>query len=189
MFKILFEIILIGLSLSFDCFAVAISGGSSIKKHRLKNALKIAGFFGIFQALMPLIGLSIGNILKKIIFNFTHWVAFILLLAIGIKMIIESFKKEDQKQKNILNNYTLIILSLATSIDALVVGFSLALLDMPVIISILIIGLLTFLISILGYYIGNKASKILPGKAELVGGLILIGIGIKIIIEHYMEKI
>jgi putative Mn2+ efflux pump MntP len=182
------EIILVAISLAMDCFAVSVAGGALVKKPRLGNALKIGGFFGGFQALMPLIGWGIGFGFKRYIENFDHWIAFALLLGIGLKMIIESFKKaEDKKEKNILANYTLLILAVATSIDALIIGLGISIFRVPVAYSVLIIGFFAFLLSVIGYFIGHKVGKFLKNRVELIGGIVLIGIGAKILIEHLVR--
>ncbi len=178
-------IILIAFSLAMDCFAVSITGGALVVKPRLKNALKVGAFFGLFQSIMPLIGWALGYGFRNLISRFDHWIAFGLLFAIGAKMIYESFRKDtDKKKKDILNNYTLFLLAIATSIDALIVGMSFAFIDVPLIYSILIIGAFAFLLSVIGYFIGNKVGNFIKSKIEIVGGVILIGIGVKILIEH-----
>jgi putative Mn2+ efflux pump MntP len=178
-------IILIAFSLAMDCFAVSITGGALVVKPRLKNALKVGAFFGLFQSIMPLIGWALGYGFRNLISRFDHWIAFGLLFAIGVKMIYESFRKDtDKKEKDILNNYTLFLLAIATSIDALIVGMSFAFIDVPLIYSILIIGAFAFLLSVIGYFIGNKVGNFIGSKIEIVGGVILIGIGVKILIEH-----
>ena len=178
-------IILIAFSLAMDCFAVSITGGALVVKPRLKNALKVGAFFGLFQSIMPLIGWALGYGFRSLISRFDHWIAFGLLFAIGVKMIYESFRKDrDKKEKDILNNYTLFLLAIATSIDALIVGMSFAFINVPLIYSVLIIGAFAFLLSVIGYFIGNKVANFIKSKIEIVGGVILIGIGIKILVEH-----
>ncbi len=183
----MWEIVLISISLALDCFAVAVAGGALVKNPRLVNAVKIGAFFGGFQVLMPVIGWAVGLSFKDLIEGFDHWIAFGLLLAIGIKMIIESFEKdEEKKNRDILNNYTLFILAIATSIDALAVGLSIAILKMPIVYSVMIIGFFAFSFSVLGYFVGHKAGKYLKNRIELAGGIILIGIGTKILLEHIL---
>ena len=180
-------ILLLALSLALDCFAVSVTGGALVAKPKIKNALKIGAFFGLFQALMPLIGWALGYGFKNLISKFDHWIAFGLLFAIGLKMIIESFKKEeDKKQKDILNNYTLVLLAIATSIDALIVGMSFAFIDIPVVYAVLVIGFFAFALSVIGYFIGHKAGNFIKSKIEIIGGVILIGLGAKILIEHLL---
>ena len=183
----MWEIVLIALSLALDCFAVSVAGGALVKKPKFGNAAKIGMFFGGFQVLMPVIGWALGLGFKKYIERFDHWVAFGLLAAIGIKMIVESFEKgEEKKNRDILNNYTLFILAIATSIDALAVGLSIAILKMPLVYSVLIIGAFAFSMSVLGYFVGHKAARFLKNRIELAGGIILIGIGVKILLEHLL---
>jgi putative Mn2+ efflux pump MntP len=181
----MFTTILIAISLAMDCLAVSIAGGALVEKPRLRNALKIGAFFGLFQTVMPLIGWALGFGFRNLISSFDHWIAFGLLLIIGAKMIYESFKKDsDKKKRDILNNHTLIILAVATSIDALVAGMSLAFIGVPLIYSVLIIGAFAFVLSVTGYFAGHKIGTLIGSKMEIVGGVILIGIGIKILIEH-----
>jgi putative Mn2+ efflux pump MntP len=179
------DILLISFSLAMDCFAVSIAAGSTTNKPKILDSLKIGLFFGLFQALMPLIGWFIGFSFKEIIENIDHWIAFLLLAAIGIKMLYEAFKNKDNRKKNDITRMpVLLILSVATSIDALVVGISLPLLNVPLYLAIILIGSFAFLFSVTGYFLGRKIGKVIGNKAEILGGLILIGIGIKILIEH-----
>jgi putative Mn2+ efflux pump MntP len=179
------NIVLISISLAMDCFAVSIAGGATTTKPKVIDALKVGLFFGSFQALMPIIGWYIGFSFKDLIEKVDHWVAFGLLCVIGIKMIYEALRNKSEKRKiNLIRLPTLLILSVATSIDALAVGISFSLLDISLYISVAVIGLFAFVFSISGYFIGNKIGKFLESKVELIGGIILIGIGIKILIEH-----
>jgi putative Mn2+ efflux pump MntP len=178
-------ILLIACGLAMDCFTVSITSGIIIKKLHISHAAKIALFFGLFQAVMPCIGWLAGVGLKGFITGVDHWIAFGLLALIGCKMIYESFKVErERKENNPLNIYVLLILSIATSIDALAIGISLAFLNVVIFIPVVIIGVIAFIISFAGVYAGNKFGKILGNKMEIIGGLILIGIGAKILIEH-----
>jgi len=182
-------IILIAFGLAMDAFAISITSGLAIKQLRLEHAFKIAIFFGLFQAFMPLIGWLAGLSLKNFIYGIDHWVAFGLLSAIGFKMVYESFRTESSKKKiNPLNLTVLLILSIATSIDALAVGVSFAFLKVPIITPIAVIGLITFLLSLAGVFIGNRFGHFFESKAEIVGGLVLIGIGLKILLEHLVGK-
>jgi len=183
----LIETIFIGIGLAMDAFAVSIANGIKTKKIKIKYPLKIAISFGFFQAFMPLIGWLIGTGFKSLISSVDHWVAFILLGIIGAKMIYESFKIEDEKQPSLLKNRVLLIQSVATSIDALIVGTSLAFLNFPIIISVIIIGIITFIFSFCGVYVGKKFGSFLKSKAEIAGGLILIGIGLKILFDHLLR--
>lgn len=142
-------------------------------------------FFGLFQAVMLLMGWLAGSSLKDFIAGSDHWIAFGLLSLVGCKMIYESIKSESSKKEtNPLNVHVLLILSVATSIDALVVGVSFAFLKIFIVVSIIVIGTVTFLLSFLGVFAGNKFGHLFKNKIEIVGGLILISIGIKILIEH-----
>ncbi len=177
----------IALGVSMDAFAVAVTSGIIINKVKLKNALKIGFFFGFFQALMPLIGWGAGIGFHHYIEKFDHWIAFILLVIIGGKMIYESFKGdegEEDKNKNPLQLKVLLFLAVATSIDALAVGISFAFLEIPIFSSIIIIGMVTFIFSFLGVLIGKSSGQFLRGKAEIVGGVVLTFIGVKILFDH-----
>ena len=178
-------IIILAVGLAMDAFAVAIASGTAYKKLHVAHAFRIAAFFGAFQALMPLIGYSAGIPLGTIIGGFDHWIAFGLLLAIGIKMIYESFKlNPSEKNLNYESLTVLLVLSVATSIDALAVGISLSLLNMPLFEAVAIIGVITFLLSYLGVYIGTRFGHFFENRIEIAGGLVLIGIGFKILIQH-----
>lgn len=181
----IFNIIIIAFGLAMDAFAVSITSGLSIKNLKIKHAFLIAVFFGMFQAFMPIIGWFAGLGLREFIESVDHWVAFILLSVIGCKMIYESIKIESiERRTNPLNIYILLMLSIATSIDALAVGISFSILMISIITPIIIIGVVTFLLSFFGVYIGNKKGHFFEGKIEILGGIILIFIGLKILIEH-----
>ena len=152
----LITIVLIAIGLAMDCFAVSVASGIAIKQLRLRHALQIALFFGFFQAAMPVIGWLAGSTLTQLISGFDHWIAFALLAFIGGKMIYESRKLEEEKTFDPLNLYVLIVLSFATSIDALAVGLSLSFLKVAIIVPSIIIGSVTFVISLAGLYIGEK---------------------------------
>ncbi len=187
------ETFLIGVGLSMDAFAVSICKGLKMRKLNLKQALIIGLFFGGFQALMPLIGYLLGTSFSDLVSSFDHWIAFILLAFIGGKMAIESFKKDDDAENAEnqldppLDYKELFIMAVATSIDALAVGISFAFLNMNIIPAITIIGITTFCLSIVGVWVGNKFGEKYKSKAELAGGIILIGIGIKILVEHLLN--
>ena len=179
------SIVIIAVGLAMDAFAVSITSGITIKRLKINNALKIALFFGLFQAVMPIIGWLAGLSLRDYISAVDHWIAFGLLSAIGCKMIYESCKVESIKREiNPLNFFVLLILSVATSIDALAVGISLSFLKISIAIPAIIIGIVTFLLTLLGVFIGNRFGHFFENKIEIVGGLILIGIGTKILMEH-----
>jgi len=180
-------VFLIGISLSMDAFSVSVTNGLCIKNIRFKESFMIALFFGFFQFLMPLLGFFAASIFGDYIKAVDHWIAFVLLFFIGLKMILESTEKKKEcceNKENILGVKVLTLQAIATSIDALAVGVGLGALKIPLLSSCLIIGLITFILCFSGVYIGKKAGDIFKGKAEILGGLILIGIGIKILIEH-----
>ncbi|MBI4744030.1 MAG: manganese efflux pump [Actinobacteria bacterium] len=178
-------ILFIAVGLSMDAFAVSVTSGFTIKNLKTNHAFKIAVSFGLFQAIMPTIGWLAGLSLRDFISNIDHWIAFGLLSAIGFKMIFESVTmKSEDKEINPLNIYVLLVLSIATSIDALAVGLSLSFLKIFIITPVIMIGTVTFLFSFAGVFIGNKFGHFFENKIELAGGLILIVIGVKILIEH-----
>jgi putative Mn2+ efflux pump MntP len=177
-------IIAIAFGLAMDAFAVSITSGITIKNLKINNALKIALFFGLFQAIMPLVGWLAGLSLKDFISEIDHWIAFGLLSFIGCKMIYESITvQSNEKQIDPLNVYVLLMLSVATSIDALAVGVSFAFLKVSIVTPVIIIGTVTFLLSYLGVYIGDRIGHFFENKIEIAGGILLIGIGIKILVE------
>lgn len=179
-------IIGIALGLAMDAFAVSVASGVTLRCFRIKHALRIALFFGGFQAVMPILGWLAGLTLKEVISRFDHWIAFGLLVIIGVKMIIESFGLNDENEKcDTIDIGTLLLLAIATSIDALAVGVTFAFLDMAILTPILIIGIVTFGLSLAGVFIGDKLGHFFEKRIEIIGGLILIGIGIKIVLEHY----
>lgn len=186
----LVQLFLIGVGLSMDAFAVAVCKGLAMKKVNKKQCFVIALFFGGFQALMPLIGWFLGRQFESYITSIDHWIAFVLLGFIGGKMVVEACKKEDeseevcQKEDQTLNIKELFLLAIATSIDALAVGITFAFLQMPIVEAITIIGVTTFVLSIIGVYVGNIFGNKYEKKAELAGGIILILIGLKILLEH-----
>jgi len=177
-------IFLVALGLCFDTFAVSISSGIAKQNIIFTDALKIALTLAFFQGVMPLAGWSLGEQVKSIISNIDHWVAFTILFVLGLKMILESFKNEKKKEINPLNPLYLIGIAIATSLDALAVGFSFSIISIPIIISAIIIGAVTFFASMLGILFGKKTGKNFGNKVEIIGGIILIAIGIKILIQH-----
>ena len=186
----LIELIIIAIGLSMDAFAVSIGKGLSLKKIKLSHALKVGLWFGGFQALMPLIGYLLGSTFADVVSAFDHWVAFILLALIGGNMLKESFEKDDddcdcnKKEKNSFAVATMFTLAVATSIDALAIGVTFAFFKVAIIPAITIIGITTFLFSIAGLKIGNIFGCKYKSHAELMGGVILILIGLKILLEH-----
>lgn len=175
---------LIAVSLAMDCFAVSVCKGMAVKKDRAKTAFLMAFLFGAFQAAMPLIGWAAGTTLLDAISGYDHWIAFGLLGAVGGKMVHESLKGGERDECRLPGLRELLILSVATSIDALAVGLSFAFLRMSIISAAAIIGAASFILSLAGFYAGKRAGKRMGGYAEVLGGVILIGIGIKILSEH-----
>lgn len=180
----LIEIFLIGIGLAMDAFAVSICKGLSMKKLDWKKAIIIAIYFGGFQALMPVIGYFLGTTFESFVTKVDHWIAFLLLGFIGGNMIKESFDDELEKCNDNVDFKTMIVLAIATSIDALAVGITFAILNVNIVISVLIIGIVTFILSMLGVKIGNKFGNKYQNKAEFAGGLVLILLGTKILLEH-----
>ena len=179
------EIILVSIGLAMDAFAVSVCKGLSMKKMEWKKAAIIGIWFGFFQGLMPAIGYFLGNNYKYLITSIDHWIIFALLSFIGMKMIKESFCNCSEENINDCIDFkTMIILAIATSIDALAVGITFAFLETNIIISAFLIGIITCILSIIGVKIGNKFGDKYESKAELAGGIILVFIGIKILLEH-----
>lgn len=174
--------ILIAVGLAMDAFAVAICKGLAIKEIDIKKSIIIGLYFGIFQAGMPLIGYLLGSSFSSLVDKFDHWIAFILLLFIGINMIKES--KENDTKNSSIDFKTMILLAIATSIDALTVGITFAFFNLNIIFTIIMIGIITFILSIIGVIIGHEFGDKFKNKAEIFGGIILIIIGIKILVEH-----
>lgn len=182
------ELFLIGVGLSMDAFAVSICKGLGMEKVNKKQAFIIGLYFGGFQALMPLTGWFLGIRFQQYITSIDHWIAFVLLVFIGGKMIVEAIRdKEDEhigKKDQPLDHKEMFLLAIATSIDALAVGITFAFLDTPIVEAIVIIGLTTFFLSIVGVVVGNFFGTRYKKKAEIIGGIILVAIGVKILLEH-----
>ncbi|MCI8519708.1 MAG: manganese efflux pump [Clostridia bacterium] len=176
-------VLLIGIGLAMDAFAISICKGLSIKNLSIKKVLIISIYFGVFQAGMPVIGFLLGKGFENMVTAIDHWIAFTLLSLIGINMIREVFKQEEKVDDDI-SFKTMVVLAIATSIDALAVGITFAFLKTNILLSILTIGAVTFIISALGVVIGHKFGDRFEKKAQILGGVILIGMGIKILIEH-----
>lgn len=180
-----FTLFLIGIGLAMDAFAVSISSGIALKCVKIKHALYIGLLFGGFQAIMPIIGWSAGLSFRRFIQPYDHWIAFGILFIIGSKMIYEAIVLPPESTKNCNpHNYMLMFgLAIATSIDALAVGISFSLLNITIILPVLIIGIVTFFLSFIGVYIGDKIGSKYGNKIDIIGGLILIFIGIKILFD------
>jgi putative Mn2+ efflux pump MntP len=178
-------ILLIAIGLAMDCLAVSVSSGCAIRSLHIGHALQIAFFFGFFQALMPVIGWLAGLTLRGFVMGVDHWTAFVLLGAIGLKMLYEAQKLDkEKKERDPLNLYVLLMLSVATSIDALAVGITFAFMNVSILFVVSTIGVVTFVISLIGVFVGDCVGHLFEKKMEMIGGFILIGIGIKILIEH-----
>lgn len=181
----IFTVIIIAFALAMDAFAVSIASGIAIKHLRIKHALTIALWFGVFQAIMPVLGWFAGVKLRVLVGGVDHWIVFIMLLCIGCKMIYEATQIEEVERKtDPLDVYVLFMLSVATSLDALAVGISFAMLGVSIVMPALIIGVITFFLSFAGVWIGDKGKHFFENKIEVVAGVVLIGIGIKILVEH-----
>lgn len=180
----LYEILFISIGLAMDAFAAAICKGVAMKKLCLKKAMVVAIYLGLFQLMMPLAGYLLGFKFNKSLKLFDHWIALILLSAIGINMIKNSFSGEKHINNDSVDVKSMCVLALATSIDALAIGVTFSFLHVNILLSSAVIGIVTWGLSFLGVIIGNKVGYMLNEKSELLGGVILILIGIKIVIEH-----
>lgn len=177
------ELLLIAVGLSMDAFAVSVCKGLSVKKVGVKHAALAGLYFGGFQFLMPVIGYLLGFRFESVIENIDHWVAFVLLAFIGGNMIKESFGKAEELNDD-FGVKTMLLMAIATSIDALAVGITFAFLEVQILPAAGLIGVTTFLLSFVGIYIGNAFGTRYKSKAELAGGIILVVIGVKILLEH-----
>ena len=178
------SVIIIALSLSADCLAVAISGSLNLVTVSSTQILRTSLSFGLFQALMAWIGWSVGQTIVEAVSAYDHWLAFILLLIVGSRMIWESVKKSERTNIDISKGYLLLVLSIATSVDALAVGLSLAFVQVNILSAASTIGIVAFLVTIFGFLIGKRLGRIIGKRAELIGGLVLIAVGSRILISH-----
>lgn len=178
------SILFTAVALAMDAFAVALTLGMKENQNKIKTGLKVGAYFGIFQGLMPLIGWFLGVKFADYVIKFNHWIAFILLFVIGGRMIYEALDDKEEEVKKDLTIKVMLLLAIATSIDALAVGVSFAFLKVNILLAVFLIGIITFSISFVGVLIGNKLADLLQKKAEVLGGLILIFIGIKILFEN-----
>jgi putative Mn2+ efflux pump MntP len=176
------EVLLLAVALSMDAFAVSIGLGSKHKKKPVSLALMASAYFGLFQALMPFIGYLGGKGVLGWIEAYAPWVAFLLLALIGGKMIYESFAEGIEEDIANISHRVMLVLAIATSIDAMAAGFALTLLDTGPLIACFIIGITTCVFSVLGVYIGTKSGTWLESKAELFGGVVLVLIGLRILL-------
>lgn len=179
----LLTIVLIAVGLAMDAFAASIAKGTVVRKSHFRHALLIAALFGFFQGIMPLLGWQLGRFAQCCIEFLDHWVAFVLLVFIGGKMIVDAGKKKDEKP---IRLRVLLLLAVATSIDAFAVGVSLSFLDVSILRPVFVIGGVTFLFSFAGVYIGYASGHLFEKKIEILGGIILIGMGVKILVESLL---
>lgn len=181
----IFEIVLLSIGLAMDATAVSMTNGMNDTQIKIKKIALIGLTFGIFQALMPLLGYLFGTLFVEFIEQIDHWIALVLLGFLGFQMLREGFSKDEEEEKNKkLGVKMLLVQGVATSIDALAVGVSFASLKVNIVFAVLSIGIITTILSMCGVYIGKKFGDLLKNKASILGGIILISIGIKIFIEH-----
>ncbi|MBE0536600.1 MAG: manganese efflux pump [Phycisphaerae bacterium] len=181
----LLTIIVIAVGLAMDAFAVSVAAGAGYRKLRIHHVLRMAAFFGAFQAVMPILGWLAGLSFRAAIDAYDHWVAFAILVVIGVKMLYEAFKiKQAENPSNPANLAILLTLSVATSIDALAVGVTLSLITDSIAMAVVIIGLVTFVLSYCGCIIGKRIGHLFENRIEILGGCILIAMGLKILISH-----
>jgi len=181
----LLELFIIAVGLSMDAFAVSVCKGLSLQKMRLRHALLAGIYFGGFQAAMPFFGYLLGVKFQDAITSIDHWVAFILLAIIGVNMVKEALSKEEEEETDpSFGLKNMLILAVATSIDALAVGVTFAFLKVRILAAVCFIGVTTFILSMAGVKVGNVFGSRYKAKAELAGGVLLIGMGVKILLEH-----
>lgn len=177
-------IFILAIALAMDSVAVSIAMGSKYKRLRLPKVLYIAAVFGVFQGLMPLAGYFIGMGFAEYAQTYDHWIAFVLLVGLGGKMLYEAYQDELGEEVTDLSTKTLITLAIATSIDAMAVGVTFAFLQTNIYTASTIIAIVTFVLCWMAVYVGKKLGSLLESKAEILGGVILIGLGCKILAEH-----
>lgn len=180
----LLSLFVLAVGLSMDAFAVSVCKGLALKKITLKEACIVGLWFGGFQAFMPLIGYILGSQFERYITSIDHWIAFGLLILLGLSMLKEAYSKEEETANDSLDVKTMFLLAVATSIDALAVGITFAFLQVAIVPAVSFIGIITFILSAIGVKIGNVFGSKYKSKAELAGGIILILIGTKILLEH-----
>lgn len=183
----LLSLFLIAVGLSMDAFAVSVCKGLATPKYKLKYSMICGAWFGGFQALMPTVGYLLGVNFKKYITAIDHWIAFVLLALIGFNMIREALKNDDEGADPSFTAKSMLLLAIATSIDALAIGITFAFLDVNIVAAVLFIGVCTFVISAAGVKIGSAFGTRFKSKAEIAGGAILIILGLRILIEHLMN--
>ena len=185
---VLIELVLIAVGLSMDAFAVSICKGLGMKRLDVKQAAIIAVFFGGFQGLMPVIGWALGTGFQSYITPVDHWIAFALLAFIGAKMLFDAFHDDEEDSQELSSDRLaikeVVLLAIATSIDALAVGITFAFLQVDIVVSVLLIGIITFALSFIGVAVGHQFGARFEKPASIVGGVVLILIGLKILLEH-----
>lgn len=177
-------LLILAVALAMDSVAVSIAIGSKYKDLNISKALFVAVVFGFFQGVMPLAGYFTGISFAEYVQAFDHWIAFLLLVGLGGKMLYEAYKNEFDEEVTDLSTKTLITLGIATSIDAMAIGVTFAFLQTDIYAAAGVIALVTFVLCVAAVYIGKKLGSLLESKAEMLGGLILIGLGTKILLEH-----
>ncbi len=177
------------LGLAMDAVAVAIASGLSVKTLRLRDALKMSAFFGVFQALMPLGGYLLGTMFADVLGAYDHWIAFVLLSGLGVKLMLDSRNAAEEKVASPFRTNKLLVLAIATSLDAFAVGISFSLLDVSLAETVIVIGMVTFLLCLPAVWFGARLGKAMAKRAEIFGGIVLILIGSKILVEHLMSGI
>ena len=180
----LIELFLIAVGLSMDAFAVSICKGLSVRKAEPRHSLSVGAYFGGFQALMPAIGYVLGRQFESLITSVDHWIAFVLLGIIGGNMIREALKGDAEEMDDSFTFRTMLPLAIATSIDALAMGVTFAFLQVQIVPAVLFIGVITFVLSAIGLKVGNVFGAKYKSRAELFGGVVLVLMGIKILLEH-----
>jgi putative Mn2+ efflux pump MntP len=178
------ELIIIGFSLAMDAFAISVGKGLTLNRVEPRHALKAGVWFGGFQALMPIIGYLLGQSFSSIVVSIDHWIAFVLLGIIGVNMIREAMSGEEECADCSLSVKSMLPMAVATSIDALAIGVTLAFLNVNIWVAVSLIGIITFAISSLGVALGKTFGLLFKSKAEFFGGAVLIFIGLKILLEH-----
>lgn len=183
-----FSVLLIAIGLSADCFAVALGGSISMGTLSRLQVFRASIAFGLFQALMPVLGWLAGRTVVELIADYDHWVAFILLALVGSRMIWESFRSRDGRTGNtdITKGFLLLTLSVATSIDALAVGLTFAFLEVNIMMASPTIGIVAFVATAIGFLLGRKAGDLIGRRAVAIGGVVLIGIGLRILLTHIL---
>ncbi len=177
-------LLILAVALAMDSVAVSIAIGSKYRDLLFSRTLFVAGVFGFFQGAMPVAGYFIGITFAEYVQAFDHWIAFVLLVGLGAKMLYEAYKNEFDEEVTDLSNKTLITLGIATSIDAMAIGVTFAFLQTDILTAASVIALVTLVLCVVAVYIGKKLGSLLESKAEMLGGIILIGLGCKILLEH-----